>query len=976
MTSASRYLCRVYFCILALVGNCLWAQDPHPTFKQYDVEDGLASSRVYQVKQDSKGYIWFATDNGVSRFNGYEFENFSMSNGLPDNTVFEIFEDLKGRIWFLSLSNKIVYYDKGRMHLYQYNDVIGDNIKKRHVKTSFYVTENGSVFLGLTDNGIFEITEKGEMKVHFSQDPAGPSGKVIEPEKGHYIYCNNLLSQKTSLVEFQTSTVHDTIELESRFRFLDAAARIIKLKNNKLAVCAGNTLSLIDSSGGITKQVFDKRMQWLYEDNDRDLWIGTYLGGVYLVHNEDFKNKKCYLDGLSVTCVTQDTEKGLWFTTEGNSVYYAPSKFVLTYDHTSGLEDARVKCLASDSQGIFLGLQNAFIHKLTRSGTIIPLNRKGFRSDITRLYYNDRTSELFYSAFAESGVVKNGKVKERIHCRFYKIIPENNNRYWLINNYGLFRLVDFKIEHSNRKFKRMNSLIRKDKNTLLTGAMDGLWEYNIPGNSYKYLGKKHPLLQNRIIDLAYMKDSTLLIATKGVGLLVLYRNGRLEQLTISKGLSSDNITKILIDSSFVWLATDKGLNRITIGKQGFEKNRIRIFTTYDGLVSDEINDIHLFNDHLWVATDKGLSFFSPGLPDAVPYELPVYINQVMINDSATLPRTKYSLGHFENNIKIGFIALAYKNAKRLQYRYRMVGLDTSWAYTRNRDIQYTTLPPGNYRFIVSALNANRQWSRSIIIDFHISTPFYKTWWFFFLSLLCLIALIFYILRAIFKRKQEKKSKSEEINRVLLQLKLKALRAQMNPHFIFNVMSSIQHFILFKNNDAAHHYLSKFAKLVRTILNNSEKNMIPLSDEIKALTLYLDLENMRLETYFEYDIQLEESLDMNRIEIPSMLIQPYVENAVKHGILPSKKAGNIKITIIRHQEFLKCTIEDNGVGRAFSLENKSSDYRSFGTAITKERLAVINELYHNRLSEQVTDLYDEEKVPIGTKVEIYIPFNQN
>lgn len=243
-----------------------------------------------------------------------------------------------------------------------------------------------------------------------------------------------------------------------------------------------------------------------------------------------------------------------------------------------------------------------------------------------------------------------------------------------------------------------------------------------------------------------------------------------------------------------------------------------------------------------------------------------------------------------------------------------------------------------------------------------------------LCMVATISILFFAISYWLAKKHKEKSKEEEMNRVLLQLKSKALRAQMNPHFIFNVINSIQHFILHNNDEAAHRYLSKFSKLIRTILNNSDKNRIPLIEEIKALNLYLELENMRFENRFEYVIHVDKDIDTNEIRIPSMLIQPYVENAIKHGILELKnRTGNIRITITKDAGLLKCTIEDNGVGRAVTLENKPSDYRSFGTSITQQRLAVITELYHNKLLEKVIDLYDNNGHAMGTRIEVFIPY---
>jgi len=670
----------------------------------------------------------------------------------------------------------------------------------------------------------------------------------------------------------------------------------------------------------------------------------------------------------------------MWFTTEGNSVYYTPSKHILTYDKESGLKDNRVNCLASDENAVYMGVQNGFIQKIEPSGNIVSYDcriNSVTLNDISSLYYDPRSTELWYCGSTSRGILKNGINNTNKDASFYKLVPNDVNSYYAANVHGIVKYVDKKIDNTilSNDFKRTNALLRKDKNTLFAGAIDGLWEYNTVSNTYTYIGNKDSLLTNRILDLAYTKDSALVIATKGAGLLV-YKNNKVKQINLTNGLSSENVYKLVVDDTIMWAATDKGLNKITRHKNGTIENAVRVFTTFDGLISNEIDDVMKFNNNIWIASDKGLSFFNPDSLDDDYVDMPIYINNVLINDSNVSITNTHKLKYFENNIKIMFTGLGYKNAKKLLYRYRMHGLDTNWVYTKNRETQYTTLPPGSYNFEVSVLNATGKWtSKPAYVEFKILTPFWKTWWFVLFSIILFVAGIFYATNYWIQKSQE--NKQEEINRLLLNLKLKALRAQMNPHFTFNVINSIQHFILYKNDEAAHRYLSKFSKLIRTILNNSEENTVPLSEEIKALELYLELEAMRFEEQFEYELIIDEELDVSKTKIPSMLIQPYVENAIKHGILPSLKLGKIKIDICKHHNSLKCTVEDNGVGRAkSSAENKNPEYRSFGTSITKERLSVINELYNSELSEIVIDLEDMEGNAMGTKVEIYIPFNFN
>jgi LytS/YehU family sensor histidine kinase len=236
----------------------------------------------------------------------------------------------------------------------------------------------------------------------------------------------------------------------------------------------------------------------------------------------------------------------------------------------------------------------------------------------------------------------------------------------------------------------------------------------------------------------------------------------------------------------------------------------------------------------------------------------------------------------------------------------------------------------------------------------------------------IVLLVVLLMRYIAIRGQLRKEKSENLNRNLLNLKLKALRAQMNPHFTFNVMNSIQHFILHRNEESAHRYLSKFSKLMRAILNNSEKDTVSIAEEIKALELYLELESMRFEQGFSYAIVIDRNIDVQRVHIPSMLIQPFVENALIHGILPSQKKGKLTVEIRLEDNRLLCIIEDNGVGRAKAMEKKKAGHKSFGTSITKERLSTINALHNSTLSEKTIDLYDASGQATGTRVEIYIP----
>jgi ligand-binding sensor domain-containing protein len=966
--------------VLLLYCGSSQAQDAHPAFRQYTVEDGLASSEVYQVKQDSHGFIWFATGNGVSRFNGYEFENYSMSNGLLDNTVFEIFEDKTERVWFVPISCKLSYYYKGKIYPFDYNDTL-QKILRNSIKTGFCVDEKGTVFLSVSRDGIYEISKDGKIKHHFEIPDTVISLRVIEPVSGSFVYANSSKVRDMGLMYFNTEKLKDTVYFSGKSD-TPINTRIVSRKSNSFVFSIADRLYIIKGTNEIDRYEFPNVINWINEDRDGDLWIGTLLGGVYHVQNDDFKNKKCYLPNISVDGVLQDREGGFWFATEGNAVYYSPSKEILTYDKSAGLSDNRVNCLTTDGSNVYIGTQDGYIYSIDKQGKTrsFNFNFNGRQPNgINGIFYDIQSGNTWFSGNTQSRFLEHDKSKSLFARNGFNrlLYDQEKNTYWVAYANGLRikkgnqPVTD--IYNNGKPVRRSNAVLKKNRDTLLLGSMDGLWEVNTNNYTFTYRGSEDTLLRNRILDLAWTRDGLLVIATKGAGLLV-YDHKKGYQINVARGLSGDNVYRICIDSSVIWAATNKGLSKITISSKDPFVYEVSKFTTEDGLASNEINDVLKANGKIWVATNKGVSFFNPLYPYKTSTELPVYINRISINERDTALQGKYALEYDQNNIRINFIALGYKNAGQLSYRYKMIGLDTGWIYTKNREIQFTTLPTSNYKFILSVMKSNGEWSKNEAeVEFHIYAPFWQKWWFKLILVSAVLYAIIFLLRYRHRISQEQKEKSSELNRSLLNLKLKALRAQMNPHFIFNVMNSIQLFIVNQDDEATNRYLSKFSKLIRAILSNSDKNTIPLSEELKTLELYLDLEVMRFERKFHYEIIVDKQIDPNEIEIPPMLIQPYLENSLKHGILPARREGKIRIEIQKNSAFLKCIIEDNGIGRARSAEiNSHSEYKSFGTSITKERLSVINELYNSTLSEQTIDLEDEASNSAGTRVEIHIP----
>ena len=240
----------------------------------------------------------------------------------------------------------------------------------------------------------------------------------------------------------------------------------------------------------------------------------------------------------------------------------------------------------------------------------------------------------------------------------------------------------------------------------------------------------------------------------------------------------------------------------------------------------------------------------------------------------------------------------------------------------------------------------------------------------------LLVLIFAAVLLFNRYKLKKEKEKSEIEKARIRIEQRLLHSQMNPHFIFNSLNSINSFIGENNTTEAQVYLTKFARLMRLILENSRKVTVALIDEIQALKLNLELEQLRFDNRFEFKIDVDPDIDPEDIYIPPMLIQPFIENAIKHGIKGREDKGLITLSILAEDEVLVCIVEDNGVGRELTQKGKLGDHISLGTQVTIERLEILRQEKNERSSIEIIDLKDEKGIGIGTKIILIIPFEQD
>jgi ligand-binding sensor domain-containing protein/two-component sensor histidine kinase len=337
------------------------------------------------------------------------------------------------------------------------------------------------------------------------------------------------------------------------------------------------------------------------------------------------------------------------------------------------------------------------------------------------------------------------------------------------------------------------------------------------------------------------------------------------------------------------------------------------------------------------------------------------------------------LRYKQNFFSIGFSAVAYTMPKDVKFRYRLKGFDDWTEVAGRRFANYTNVPGGKYSFQLQAANNEGIWNKKILeMPIRIAIPFWLTGWFR-IAVVLLIALGTYSLYRYRVNQLRKKQKMKsEYDKKLANVEMSALLAQMNPHFLFNSLNSIDSYIIRNESKKASEYLNNFARLMRLILQNSRSNYISLKDELEALELYLQMESLRFKNKFSYAIDVDETLDTCTIVIPPMLIQPYVENAIWHGLMhkTNGEEGKVELILCKSEDNLLCIIRDNGIGRKRAAELKeqkvNNHKRSMGMQITEDRIEIINKLYNINASVHIYDVEDELGGAKGTRVELTIP----
>jgi two-component sensor histidine kinase len=480
---------------------------------------------------------------------------------------------------------------------------------------------------------------------------------------------------------------------------------------------------------------------------------------------------------------------------------------------------------------------------------------------------------------------------------------------------------------------------------------------------------------NLVSSVLIRNDSTVWCGS--VGLFEVVRsNGKLKRRPIFPELRNQRISVLHQDQSGrIWIGADDGLYHLNV-----KGNKLEWFDIWDNIQNKRLNSNSLLESrtgYVFIGGFNGLNYFDPEKIESREEKLNVSITAVRINQDDSLFMLQHQplqLTWKQNSFEFQFVTAYFRNPQKLIYRYRLVGLDSGWTLNgRNNRVRFSSLPPGQYTFTVAAsLDGVTWYETSRPFAFEIMRPFWKQLWFIGLCVVVTGLLSYWLI----KRRVTAIRRQTALREQFAEMEMKALRAQMNPHFIFNCLNSINRYIVKSDNATASLYLTRFSKLIRLILDNSNSKKVLLSNELEALKLYIEMERIRFDEKFEYHINLGEEVNADSVEVPSLIIQPYVENAIWHGLLHKETSGSLWVHVnMLDDNMLECVVEDNGIGRekARDFRSKSAtSKKSLGMKLTEDRIAVLNQYAQTSASVEIIDLVDGDHKAAGTRVVIKIP----
>jgi hypothetical protein len=956
------------------------------TYTAFTTRDGLPSNYIYRAIEGNDGYLWVATDAGIARYDGKRFQTFTTDNGLPDNEVLSIAKEINGRIWVNCFKQKPAYFDeiKNRFINAKENPLLNQIIEGTS-EMNFFPLKNGgmmfsnekaiSIFKEVNGKQTIEFNNNG--KTFIQEDKSGNKFmhgfepltskskynkiKLFVEHNGKQIDSSNLLFYYFN--EHITRSIHEgnlyffMYQRKKIYRISGFRVNPLRFTIDSVSVpenynnyqITPTSISLLGNSGKI--YVFNKKTlkystsfsgnyipNSIYDDRYGNQWVSSIDKGLLLYRNNTIKNvefPKDFTNKFFMSIAKESKNRILAGNIYGEIIEVLPNQIKL-HRTAKNWQIARIRKIIAIQNKVF-----------TFSETGV------FKNYITAIKNEKKNTNLF----SKTAILFNDSI----------IISGHTSNLYSIN------INHLTVKSLNGLKKRITAFGKDEKEEVYFGSTDGLYKYNYSKNQTTPLNRNNDLLSERITSICFTKDQLGWVATGGSGIAVMHNDSVIGVINEGNGIVS-NAIRCLINAKpgQIWIGTSNGISRLSYTYQNDKlQYKINNITTQDGLANNIINEFAYKEDTIYAATSDGISIIPTNIKVS-QIDIPVHIQKVSINQHDTSIYNTYNLSYQQRNIQLKLAGIDITGHNH-HIEYNLDNAKTWRAlYENNLTLE---LSHGNHQIKFRAVDINGYRSNKISsIVFNINTPLWKSIWFWLIITLIAQTGVFMIYNKLKQKRRKNKIALEYANLQTAALEQQSFTSLMNPHFIFNALNSIQHYINLQDRKNANRYLSDFASLIRKNFEAVQQYFIPLDQEIENIKIYLRLEKMRFTEKLDFQIIIDDELDIEHIMIPTMMLQPILENAILHGIVPSSLPGSIIIHFSNALNYINIQINDNGIGIKNSQKIKQSElHKSRGMELINKRITALNQFSSLPITIEQSPITESPTNP-GNKTVIRIPID--
>jgi len=953
-------------------------------------ENGLPSNQINCITADHLGFLWLATSGGLVRWD-QELTTYTTLDGLTSNDITTLASDEQNRLWIGTQRNGVCCLENNKISaLASTNNIINQSI------TTLFYLENQHLLLIGTENGL-SVFDGNAYKNYNSKTNVWHITSFCSNDTSVWF------STQNQGIQYYHVLKEKVFPLPKSNPAFEYASLMLKrdTKGNSY-ISSGNKGFKLISNQGIKNFQIGMTVNSIAEDKDGTIWISTTSNKkqqskiFQLKDNQikDFTRKFNIPDNHKISSLYVDKNEGtIIVALEQAGILICPSTVFQEIDISNDDSDW-TDIIEDRQQNIWLSGNQLYKIKESDSLQIEKAQLKGIPTNAQPVNLKRIFSDLFFLAdgivyqynqgnHISSKITNFGSSPIELFSVNKTLIIAKNTSSLIFYNYATNKIINTIPFINNVKSIHAGSqrAFILDNN----GHVNQINYSNIVHEGLKEISLPFPV-SNIITDI---HQNLICADTYGNVYLINSSNWDIiEKISLKTHIPGSSVQWLLCDSkNNLWIGTDKGISMLSLnGTYQNNRNTIQSWGKGEGYYCPTSSKaIETSNGEIWVLSNHKIVRFTPSLLNNIRRKPRLQLTQIKSSKTThyglshqfytqmTDKSTEISFSSNENSLMFLFDITNTINKERVVYQYRLLPGNIEWSTpVRQPFVFLSDLRPGNYTLSVQAFFEHSP--NNITLNdysFSIRSPWYLSIyaWITYIAVVLLISSILLELKIKQIRKQEE-NKSFTSEKMAL-LKMEALQAQMNPHFIFNALNSLQYSILENNTDTALEFIGEFSKLIRSTLDNASQHFISLHNEIEYIENYMKVEQMRYINAFYYSLSIADDIDPNELFVPPMLLQPHIENAIKYAFTTS--IGYIIISFSRVQDKLICMVEDNGIGRQQSMKRQKS-HQSRSHIISQKRFEMLNQYYKrkNEFRFEIEDLFDEDNNSSGTRVTLIYP----